>query len=163
MTKKLQGEILQTTDKILELLGFRAEVRVNVLDEQILVEITTEPAGLLIGRQGQNLQAMERILQVAFHSEKSLADKIITVDVGGFRQKRQLQLAATTDSVIKEVLATGKAQTLTGLTAAERRTVHLKVGQNPNLLSESTGEGPNRVLIISVVLQKPDSDIKPKP
>lgn len=144
---KIDEQIFSITSKILELTGFDAKVEVNEKKEKILVGIDTTPAGLLIGRRGQNLTALERILAVLIYAllGKSV---LIQVDIAGFREKREQVLESLISKAISQVLESNQPQFLSELTAAERRTVHLEVAKHQNLTSESSGTGANRVLII---------------
>lgn len=144
--KKLLDEIKNTAIEILDLAGFEAKIDVFQKEDQIILDISTEPAALLIGKQGQNLKALERVLQVVFYEK--LGDRIISCDVAGFRKKRIEKLTEIARRAIDEVTATKTPKTLEGLTAAERKLVHLEVAKTRKLSSESTGEGVNRVLII---------------
>lgn len=147
MPGKIEDQMAAVTKKILTLEGLEGKVTVAKKEDQISIEIDSEPAGLLIGRQGQNLQALERVLQVLLYS-LSGKQGIITCDVGGFRKKRDEFIQGLADRTIEEVLRSGEAKTLSGLTATERKAIHLKVAQNPQLTSESQGTGVNRVLVI---------------
>ncbi len=147
MTKKIEDELGKTSKKILEFLGIEAEVKVSKIEEHYSVEINSNSNGLLIGKQGQNLTALERVLQVLFY-EKLSEGETVGVDVGGFRQRRDEFIKNLAQSSIEEVLQTGVAKTLSGLTAAERKTIHLEVAKHPNLTSESLGVGANRVLMV---------------
>lgn len=147
MNEKAKERILKITKRILELAGFEANLSLNQKTDQILVEIEAQPLGLLIGRQGQNLKALERILQVVFYQTFG-QNKIVTVDAAGFRKKRTQALEERVSRAIEEILRTGQPQVLEGLTASERKAVHLKVAEFNELTSESQGAGVNRVLIV---------------
>ena len=144
---KIEEQIAEFTKKILELIGIDGEVKISKTEKSILVEINSNSNGLLIGKQGQNLQAFERILLVLFYQKLS-ANQTLTVDVGGFRQKRTEFIQNLAESSIQEVLTTKLPKTLSGLTAAERKIVHLEVAKHKELASESQGAGVGRVLII---------------
>lgn len=146
MSDKNKTKVLEITEKILELSGFKTKIKPEEKDDQILLNIDTDNTGLLIGKQGQNLKALERILQVIFYNQDE--GKIIVVDVAGFREKRIARLEELAQRAIDEVLESGRLRNIEGLTAAERKFIHLKIAQYPNLESLSQGVGVDRVLIV---------------
>lgn len=146
MTGKNLEEVKKTAFKILSLVGFDARIEAKETENQISLEIEAQPTALLIGKQGQNLTALERILQVIFYQK--LSGKIISTDAAGFRKKRIENLTQAAKAAIEEVLATKTPKTLEGLTASERKLVHLEVAKNSKVVSESQGEGVDRILIV---------------
>lgn len=146
---KIEDKLLELVKKTLELVGVEAEIKISKAEDRYLVEINSNANGLLIGKQGQNLTAFERVLQVLLYSK--LSEHLnLSLDVGGFRQKRDEFIKNLAKKSIDEVLQEGEAKTLSGLTAAERKSVHLEVAKYSQLTSESQGTGVNRVLTIKL-------------
>ena len=91
----------EVVEKILSTLGFPASVEEHKLDDGVLVDITTDDAGRLIGRQGQTLADLQYIANRILFQQDKTAPKI-TVDVGGYRtQAREALIKKAKDAADK--------------------------------------------------------------
>jgi spoIIIJ-associated protein len=73
----------------------------------------------------------------------------VTLDAEHYRHRRESQIVALAERMADRVRQTGNAITLEPMTAAERRLVHLALADDPELVTNSVGEGENRKLVIS--------------
>lgn len=130
-------------------LGFSAEVKVTEDTTAGLVNVQTESpeAASLIGFHGENLQAIQLILSFMVHQILGEWTRI-NVNVGDYRQKREEQLTKLALNLAVKAKFSGEVQSIPNLTAAERRIVHLALSDYPDIVSESEGEGRERILTI---------------
>ena len=107
-----------------------------------------EEAGLLIGKKGETINAIQVVVNQILRQKKGEWVRIV-VNVADFREKesnRMVELAQQTAARVRE---TGEPQNLYNLTPSQRRTVHLTLADEKDLHTESVGEGLERYLIVS--------------
>ncbi|TMD57903.1 MAG: KH domain-containing protein, partial [Chloroflexi bacterium] len=109
--------------EILSLMGIEAEVLVNDRPEPQL-EIEGQDLGLLIGRHGENLIALQQLVSL-ITSRRSAKTVYVAIDIEGYRHRREEQLREIAHRVAGRVRATQQAVTLEPMLAYERRIVHL--------------------------------------
>lgn len=134
-------------EELLAFFGVNAEIEVSESDDRTVLDIQTADSGKLIGHHGETLRALQYILSqmVARHlGERAF----LAVDVAGYKKGRAETVTAKAKAAAEEVIATGKPKTLGPLNAAERRLVHMAIGDLEELETESTGVDPNRKVII---------------
>lgn len=135
--------------KLVNFLGLNTHLDIVAGEDSYQVEIKSDQAGLLIGKNGQNLAALEQILNLLV-AKKLKKFVRITVDVEGFRKKKEQRLAQMAAEIADEVKLTGSPQTIFDLTAAERRVIHLTLAADSQVETESVGEGNLRFLIVKL-------------
>ncbi len=105
--------------------------------------------GYLIGHNSRNLIALQNIVSTVVNRYYDEDDKkIVLVDVGGYKKKREKKLESMAVEWGKQVARTKKTVKVTDLNAYERKIVHNKLSSWDNITTHSEGEQPNRVLII---------------
>jgi len=131
------------------LLDLDAAYAVDVVDrgDEILAEISGGDAGRLIGKGGRTLAALEFLANAVVN--KGDAEPIrVVIDVGGYKRRRDERLRQTAQRAIARVRKAGHAVELEPMSAAERRIVHMVVADEGDVVSESTGEGRARRVVI---------------
>ncbi len=125
------------------------EVGLNEKDDVIEVEVAVpeSDSGIMIGRGGEVLISIQRILRLVFFNK---IDKKIRVDVNSYKKKKQEKLKEFARKVASEVKETNKAQKINkNLSSYERFIIHSVISQEfPDLESESVEDGVRRVLTI---------------
>jgi spoIIIJ-associated protein len=115
------------------------------------VNITTdEDARFLIGKNGQNLAALEHVIRTVCYRHVE-TDSRISVDVNGYRRERAQQLVETTRAAVSQVRESGRPHTMQPMNAAERRIVHTELANYTDVESASVGEEPFRRVVIKPV------------
>lgn len=138
----------ETTRDLLAAMGVEADVKIEQIPGREGVEISGGELGVLIGRGGENLVALQQVVS-AITSKKVGRTVHVPVDVEGYRRRREDQLREVAKRVAERVRATGQAVTLEPMLAYERRIVHLAVQGTAGLRTESVGLEPNRRVVIS--------------
>lgn len=145
---KSVDQVKQITEELLGKLEITGTVVVSV-DETgaYRVHIDTEETGLLIGFHGRTLESLQILLGIMVSKALEAWVKVY-VNVGDYREKREETLMHMAMRAAERVLATGRAVELPDLTASERRVVHLTLGGDERVVTESVGEGSNRTLLV---------------
>jgi len=146
MSELIQDIKLQA-DKLFSLLGYEEVVEVTESEGVYQIQINTQDTGILIGFHGQTLAALQIILgHILF---KQTGDWLkISLNVGDYWQKREEQLAMLANRAVSEVRETGNSFTLPFLNSRERRHIHMLLGNESDIKTESVGEGRERRLVI---------------
>lgn len=138
-----------TAERVLELLDLRGSVSVSRGDEEtIQVDVLGEDdLGILIGRHGQTLEALQTILGVIVN--RASADRVrVTLDIEEYRQRRREELTELAERVAGKAVATGEPVVLRPMTPFERKVVHTALSDNPDVETFSEGEEPYRRITV---------------
>jgi spoIIIJ-associated protein len=117
-------------------------------EDQVTIDMAGNDIGILIGRHGETLQALQLIVGGIFHRRTGSSARIL-VDAEGYRERRAEQLRQRARHIADQVRESGREAVLDSLTAYERRIVHLELADDPDVYTYSEGEGDNRSLVIS--------------
>jgi spoIIIJ-associated protein len=127
-------------------LGARAK---SVIDEDVVVvEVTGDNLGLLVGPKGATLHAIEELVRTVVQRQTDGHGVRIHVDVAGYRAKRREALADFTRNLADKVLDTGKAQALEPMSASDRKVVHDTAAEIDGITTISEGEDPRRRVVL---------------
>lgn len=137
------------TRGLVEAFGATATVETRIDDEDtVLVDVTGENLGLLVGPRGATLAAMEELVRTVVQRHTGGHGARINVDVGGYRSKRRQALTEFSREIAGNVLETGKEQALEPMTAADRKVVHDALAETDGVITGSEGEDPRRRVVI---------------
>ncbi len=118
-------------------------------EDTVVVNIEGDDLSILIGRRSETLNALQYITSLIVG--KRLNHWVpVTIDVQGYRARRERQLRVLARRMAEQAIHTGKRQTLEPMPAAERRVIHMELRDHPDVMTESTGEEPNRKITIVV-------------
>jgi len=142
-TEELTGIISRT------LAYLRVDATVSVAESgaglTAAIEAPAE-ANLLIGKDGQNLKALEHVLR-AMWSRRAGA-RSVSIDVNGYRRDRDQELAKSVHVVALRVRETQRPEALDPMNPYERRIVHTELAAYHDLASESVGQDPHRRVVV---------------
>ncbi len=116
-------------------------------DETTVLKISGEDAGMLIGHRGEVMEAMGYLCSLVANRAGGEYEKM-SLDVNGYRSKREQNLVALAKRIGAKVARTGRSQTLEPMNPYERRIIHSTISQMENVKSESTGEGAARRVVV---------------
>ena len=111
-----------------------------------IIDLAGEDSGLLIGRRGQTLQALQFLVNLIVR--KQFEGVRVVLDVENYRQRREFQLRDMATKVAARVTQTNRSVTLEPMPPADRRIIHTSLTDNPDVSTESTGEGEGRKVTI---------------
>jgi spoIIIJ-associated protein len=139
--------------KLIHHLGMKAQVSAHyddsVSDDRrtIMVDVRGDNLSALIGRQAETLNAFQYIASLIVGKETQQWVQL-TVDVEGFRSRREKQVRQIALRMVEQVVKTGRKAALEPMTASERRVIHIELRGHPAVTTESTGEEPHRKVVI---------------
>lgn len=142
--------IKNTAEELLTDLQIVGIVEVSQEEDVFLVRIIPKDltdAPLLIGYHGETLSSFQLILGLMLFKKTNEWVKI-SVDIDGYKEKREVQLQAMAESFALQAISSGQPVYLPPLSAADRRVVHVCLQDRQDVYSESEGEGENRRLVI---------------
>lgn len=126
----------EIVEKILGTLGFPATVEEHQLGGDLMLDVKTEEAGRLIGRQGQTLADLQYIVNRILFQQDQSAPKVM-LDVGGYRSQAREALVQKAKEAAEKVRRWGDAVELEPLNAFDRRIVHQALRDDPDIETHS--------------------------
>jgi spoIIIJ-associated protein len=144
----------ETVSELLEKMNVSARVtaRYGEADEShaelpIVVDILGDDLSILIGRKSETLNALQYIanLMVGKKLDRWVA---LQLDVEGYRARRERALKQLAHRMAEQAVISGRRQVLEPMPASERRVIHMELRNDPAVTTESTGEEPNRKVMI---------------
>lgn len=134
-------------EPIFDALGVNGELEVTVEDDNINVKVLADDIGILIGRRGETLDALQYLMGLVINKS---SDKFIRVifDVGNYREKREETLEKLAKKLAGKVVRTRKSMTLEPMNPYERRIIHATLQNYKNVETYSIGDEPNRKVVI---------------
>ena len=147
---KVATEIL---DNILSKLGVSAVSSLVQAESEDLggpvFEIEGDDSGLLIGRRGETLRALQ--FMVKFIAGRQLGERVnLMIDVEGYQQRRYDSLANLAQRVAQRVASNGRSITLEPMPPNERRIIHMTLSEHASVTTESIGAGNERQVVVRV-------------
>jgi len=116
-------------------------------DAQVVVDIRGEELGLLIGKHGQTLAAIQHLLGLMVNKGEEYRKRVI-LDAEGYRRRREESLRHLAIASARRAKQSGEAITLDPLLPHERRIVHTALAEDPGVTTRSIGEEPTRRIVI---------------
>jgi spoIIIJ-associated protein len=135
-------------EEIVDALDLDATVEVDEDAERIDGRIEGEDLGLLIGRRGQTLASLQYLVNLIV-SKATNRRVAFSVDVDGYRRRREEALVGLAKRTASRVRTTGRSVTLEPMPPNERRIVHLALQDDPAVVTVSIGEGEARKVAIT--------------
>lgn len=134
---------------ILERVPVEATVVSSVVDGAINLEIQGDGSGLLIGKRGQTLDALQFILSKCLNKGAPSNKKIeVTVDTENYRQRKRENLRETALKMSQKAKKTLKPVSFNPMPPSDRRIIHLILAEDNEVYTKSYGEGPMRRIIV---------------
>jgi spoIIIJ-associated protein len=137
-------------------LGVSCTVRARPGEEAgvVVLEISGDSGGLLIGRRGATLDAIEYVVNRIIGREEETAAGRVIVDVEGYRERRREYLTALAHRLAEKVKQSGHVVTLNPMSPRDRRVVHIALQGDTVVATRSQGEGHFRKILI-VPVERP--------
>ena len=129
-------------------LGIQATVDVQQpARRQVRLELATDKEGLLIGKHGRTINALQSLAQL-FLNHHGAAHVIVELDVADYRERRRTTLARLAENTAREVVASGKPIYLDPMPSFERKQIHAALAKNRHVTTYSAGKEPHRAVVI---------------
>ena len=138
----------EVVERIAHEIGVQCTVDVEETDEEFRVVCDGNDLGMLIGRHGQTIDAIQYLANAILFRGRYEERKPVIVDAAGYRDRRQATLDALALRLAEQAAATGQRVELEPMTAVERKIVHEKLKDDPEVETASEGTEPNRYVVI---------------
>ncbi|MBQ7873933.1 MAG: Jag N-terminal domain-containing protein [Oscillospiraceae bacterium] len=141
----------QYIKEVLVALGYPdAEVNYTQKDGMIVLQLSGEDMGAVVGRRGDNLDAMQYLASLVANKSEGSYVRVV-LDIDDYRSKREASLRAYARKTASNVVKNGRSITLEPMNPYERRIVHSTVQTVSGATSKSIGSEPNRRVVISPI------------
>ncbi len=137
----------ETLQKMVDLITTDAVVVAQADQDRLLLRVEGGNSGVLIGRRGQTLEAMQ-FLTDKIVNRKSTSRVRLKIDIEGYMETRKANLISLAHKMADKAKKTGKPATINQMTAQDRRTVHLALKDDTGVRTQSMGDGYYRRLVI---------------
>ena len=136
-------------ESVLGLLGVEVEVDIDIEEDGLHCDLNcaASDGGLLIGRHGATLDSLQYLTLRVLQAEGQ-ARMRITLDVAGYRTRREKTLKQLAQNAADKVLSNGRPFHFEPMSAMERRVVHMAIVDIEGLATESEGEGRRRHVVV---------------
>ena len=135
----------ELVERVVGAMGISARVDVRETDEEVLVTCSGDDLGLLIGKHGQTIDALQAVTNAAVY--RSGTHKSVTVDAAGYRERRRSTLEGIAVRSAERA-ALGERVLLEPMSPVERKVVHERLKEYPGVQTASEGTEPNRYVVV---------------
>jgi spoIIIJ-associated protein len=136
--------------RVVHSLGLRGSVDIEESDEEIRATVNGDDLGLLIGKHGLTIDALQHLAFRAAY--RGMAErKQVTIDAAGYRERRESALHRMADRAVADALKFDRPVELEPMRAPERKLVHLYLRESTEVDTHSEGDEPDRRLVVTPV------------
>jgi spoIIIJ-associated protein len=144
----LAADVRDLLERVTTALGVRCQIEVVEDDEAVTGLLTGDDLGLLIGRHGQTIDAIQYLANVIAWRAYGDDRKDVVIDAAGYRERRRATLESLALRSVERVKATGEPVELDPMTSIERRIVHLCLQEIAGVSTRSEGTEPHRYVVV---------------
>jgi spoIIIJ-associated protein len=148
---ELAGEARVLIERIIDGIGVVGRIDVEEDEETITLSCTGPDLGMLIGRHGQTIDAVQYLANAAMYRAHPEDRKEVVVDAAGYRARRRTSLEALAVRSAERALSDREPVELEPMTAVERKVVHIRLKEFDGVETSSEGTEPNRFVVIHPV------------
>jgi len=134
-------------EKILVLMGISANVFAKKEQANIVVEIRSSDAGILIGKDGKNLNAFQEITRNIFFKKTNLKKRVV-LDVNGYRKRKREGITQLAKEAADKAASTKEEVVMPPMPPYERYIIHSFLQSDHRVTTMSQGEGDNRAVVV---------------
>jgi spoIIIJ-associated protein len=144
----LAAELRELLTRITDALGVGCRVEVSEDDETVTASLTGGDLGVVIGRHGQTIDAIQYLANTIAWRAYGEDRKEVVVDAAGYRERRRETLEALAVRSAQRATSTGQPVELEPMSSIERRIVHLRLQDEPGVSTRSEGDEPYRYVVV---------------
>lgn len=134
-------------EQLISTMGVEAKVNVTSLKDHVRFELSGEDLGVVIGRRGQTLDALQLLVNTVGNRRSDTFLRIV-LDAENYREKRRKTLERLADRLAQKALKTGQVIKLEPMPSHERKVIHTSLQHQKNIVTYSEGEDPQRYVVI---------------
>jgi spoIIIJ-associated protein len=147
----LATEVRELLERIVDAIGVAGRVDIDEDGEAITLTVAGPDLGMLIGRHGQTIDAIQYLANAIVFRRHPEDRKEIVIDAAGYRARRRASLEALAVRSAQRAIADGGPVELEPMTAVERKVVHVRLKDFTGVETSSEGTEPNRYVVITPV------------
>lgn len=133
---------------IMDLMDLDAEIELEEREDHVRYHIEGPELGVLIGRHGQTLEALQFLVGV-INARKQLVDYRVVIDIEGYRDRREKQLRDLARRTAQKASREGRKVVLAPMPPVDRRVIHMALAGNNTVKTYSEGEEPDRCVVVA--------------
>ena len=145
---ELAEEARELIERIIDGIGVVGRIDVDEDEETITLSCTGPDLGMLIGRHGQTIDAVQYLANAAMYRRHREDRKEVVVDAAGYRARRRVSLESLALRSAERAVADGEPVELEPMTAVERKVVHIRLKDFDGVETTSEGTEPHRFVVI---------------
>ena len=138
----------ELVSRIAHEIGVQCSIEIDETGDEILVACSGRDLGMLIGRHGQTIDSIQYLANAILYRAHDDNRKRVVVDAAGYRARRQTALDGIALRAAEQAAATGQRVELESMSAVERRIVHERLKDDPEVETLSEGTEPNRYVVV---------------
>lgn len=131
-------------------MGLSLKIEKQEIAEGFLLDLKGENLGILIGKHGQTLDALQYLTNLAANRDRSEAKIRVVMDVENYRKRREEALCRLAARLGEKVKRTGEKVTLEPMSRHERKVIHMALQEERRIFTYSDGEEPFRKVVIAL-------------
>ena len=136
-------------NSILETMGLTAEMEITEDNQNITVNIEGDKLGILIGRRGETLDALQYLMNLSVNRKQESRRRLV-LDIEGYRLRREETLKKLAFKLADKARQRGRSVVLEPMNSLERRIIHTALQGTADITTFSEGEEPYRKIIIAL-------------
>jgi spoIIIJ-associated protein len=145
---ELAGEVRELIERIVDGIGVVGRIEVEEDDETLTLSCVGPDLGMLIGRHGQTIDAIQYLANAVMYRRHPEDRKEVVIDAAGYRARRRASLEALAVRSAERALSQGEVVELEPMTAVERKVVHIRLKEFDGVETTSEGTEPNRFVVV---------------
>jgi spoIIIJ-associated protein len=157
INEKSVEEVIKQIKELLDKLSVEADTNAKIEESQgaesVLVDIRTPDANLLIGSEGTTLSAFQYLARIILKKKSGQMINFV-IDVNNYKKKKEQYLIDLAKETAFKVKSTKEEIVLQPMSSYERRIIHMTLAEDEEIATESTGEGPERKVVIKLKAKK---------
>jgi len=144
----ISDRAVELLEKIFKAMRIQVGIKVTERENEINIDLEGEDLGILIGRRGETLDALQYLVNLAVNRGQEVIKKI-NIDVEGYRKRREETLQKLAFKLANKSVQRGRSVVLEPMSSQERRIIHTALQSRNDVYTFSEGEEPNRKIIIA--------------
>ena len=145
-----EARVRELLEEVVDALDLDAEIQVSDDGEVVMGKLVGEDLGLVIGRHGQTIDALQHLAWRIAVRESDERRRVV-IDAAGYRDRRAAALQAQADQAVADALRFSRPVALDAMTASDRKVVHEYLRDRGDVETYSEGDEPDRHLVVAPV------------
>jgi spoIIIJ-associated protein len=146
---ELASRVRDLLERIAAGIGVGCRIDLVESEEEIVASFRAADLGLLIGRHGQTIDAIQYLTNAIVHRDAEGTRKSVVVDAGGYRERRTATLEALAVRSAERAISSGDPVELEPMSPIERKVVHVRLQDFPGVETRSEGTEPSRYVVVA--------------